>query len=324
MTSFPAGTPTLAQVRNTWNQFRGELEYRYIREVFQNYADENRKRGVTVDWLPSSVPGLMAPTGYKDADVERLVAQAKSTVASVLDLFESGYAPYFDAGQQSALEGMITQYSDFMGRFDELHRSPHRTEVDELTAKWKEKAADPFRDEFMVPLPGAIARHSDMSEYLRGALLMEAALLVRVRQSFAELPLAACRPGNSHGEGKTAKDVNWAIGLASGVLGVFTAGSASVVLALGLGLVGVGSALLDKVIVETNVQLSIPDTSKMKFQEFVNTVAAAISAVAKGLDEGRKKAAEDLQDSNQAAEYDLKRWGKKLPPHYVPGAELLE
>lgn len=320
MASFPAGTPTLAQVRSTWDQFRGELEYRYIREAFQNYVEENRKLGRTVDWIPSVVPGLMAPKGYKDEDVRRLVANAKSVVRAALDSFETGYAPYFDTAQQSALEDMIDEYTGFMADFDELHQSPHIAEVDALTAKWQEKAADPFRDDFMKPLPGAIARHSDMAEYLRAALLIEAALLVRARQSFAELPLAACRPRSSHGEGKTTKDVNWAVGLTAGVVSLFTAGSASVV----LGLAGIGSALLDRVIDETNVRLSIPDTSNMKFQDFVNTVAAAIRSVATGLDDGRKKAAADLRDDNKAAEYDLGRWGKELPKHYVPGAELLD
>jgi hypothetical protein len=319
--AFPAGTPTQAQVRALWDQCRNQIEFRYIREALAMYVADLQSRGYDViPWVDSEAIPSRIPEGYTEANARILKQKAVEATTAVLDSFEAAYAPFFSKTQEAELEALYAKYAGYRKTLNELHPSPHIKAVKDLTRDWKEKAADPFRDEFLDYLPGAITRHRDIAGYLAAALAMEASAQVAIRKAFAELPLAACSPGTSYGQGAQNKQALSYISIGLGVAGL--AAIPFPLVGAVLGVLGLGASVLAETIQNVQISLKIPDTTNMKFGEFVTTVHNAITALSDGLDKGRGDAAKDLRDSMAGASYDLDTW-KNLPNHYAPGSELL-
>ncbi|MDA1361789.1 hypothetical protein O1R50_19330 [Glycomyces luteolus] len=320
--AFPAGTPTQAQVRGLWDQCRNQIEFRYIREALAMYVADLQSRGVdVVPWVDSEAIPSRIPEGYTEANARILKQKATEATSAVLDSFEAAYAPFFSKTQETELEELYAKYAGYRNTLNKLHTSSDIQAVKDLTRDWKEKAADPFRDEFLMPLRGAITRHRDIAGYMAGALAMEASAQVAIRKAFAELPLAACSPHTSYGQGAQNKQTLSYISIGLSVVGLATIPFPVVGAIVGVG--GLVASVLAESIQNVQISLKIPDTTNMKFGEFVNTVHAAITSLSNGLDEGREQAAKNLRESMAGATYDIEEW-KTKPNHYAPGSELLD
>lgn len=320
--AFPAGTPTQEQVRGLWDRCRTQLVFRYTSELFAKYEADLRSRGQDVfKRVDSAAIPWGIPEGYGEANARALRKHAEDAVTAVLDSFEAAYAPFFSKTQETELEELYAKYAGYRETLNELHPSSHIKAVKDLTHAWDEKAADLFREEFLNYLPGAITRHRDIAGYLAAAAAMEASAQVAIRKAFAELPLAACSPGTSYGQGAQHKQALSYISIGLGVAGL--AAIPFPLVGAILGVVGLGASILAEAIQNVQISLKIPDTTNMKFSEFVDTVHAAIESLSDGLDKGRENAARDLRDSMAGADYDLDTW-TTLPNHYAPGSELLD
>lgn len=322
--AFPAGTPTLEQVNGLWERARNQIEVRYILEAFNMWIGEQAKQGRAVDGWVEGVAIARIPAGYGEANAARLKEQAKEAATKTIDAFEARYSPYFDKGQEAALGELYTKYTGFGQTLDRLHESRDIKWAKHYTNDWKEKAAEPFRKEFMDPLEGAITRHRDIAKYLAGAVSLEAWGQVAIRKAFAELPLAACGGGVTKEKAEELEKTKGALETtsdASGIVGLGLFAFPAVGLIVG-GIGVVASALADS-IEPVVISLDLGDTTSMSFTAWVKLVHDAITSLTEGLDKGRDGAAKDLRSEMIGAIKDLEYW-ETLPRHFVPGGELLD
>lgn len=322
--AFPAGTPTLEQVDGLWGQCKHQIEARYILQAFNMWMADQARQGYAVGRWVDGIAIARIPANYGEANAARLKEEAGKAASKAVDSFKARYTPYFDKGQEAALGELYWKYTGFGGTLDRLHESHHIKRAEAYTEDWDEKASEPFRQEFMRPLEGAITRHRDIAKYLAGACSLEAWGQVAIRKAFAELPSAACGGGVTKEKAEELKKVKESLETVSDVSGVvglalFRFPAAGLI----VGAIGVVASALADSIEPVVVSLDLPDTTTMGYTDWVNLVHNAITSLTDGLDEGREGAAKDLRSEMIGAIKDLENW-ESLPRHFVPGGELLD